>query len=227
VSIGHRREGLPDAARPIGITCAACHQVHGDIHGERYVRLPLLPAVIEEAVPLGAKKSNICLPCHLPDPFPARPEASAGAIWLARGGVRRSGDALIGKPVHVTDGGCLACHGGSTRHRFGTDSLGCRSGECHPKGDLLEKREGFAGSVAERANAVLDRLAAKGFVRAAGQLPHADPQRHEDLADPLDKAAHNALLVVEDPAAWVHDAVYARQLLDEAEALLDSCEAAR
>jgi hypothetical protein len=44
---------------------------------------------------------------------------------------------------------------------------------------------------------------------------------HLDRSTPLGRALWNVALVLEDPAADVHNAPYARKLLDAAEAILE------
>jgi hypothetical protein len=66
-------------------------------------------------------------------------------------------------------------------------------------------------------------LEALGAVaRASDKPPHALGAGEERAIEaPLDRAAENVRLVLEDPAAWVHNGPYARALLDEAERTLE------
>jgi hypothetical protein len=92
--------------------------------------------------------------------------------------------------------------------------LGCA--ECHRASPPAEKPASSGERVHERARALATRLEAKGGGAGDGP-PHArggagDARRA--------RAEWLVRLVLEDPAAGVHNAPFARALLDEAERAL-------
>jgi hypothetical protein len=213
--------GTPDRhaahadARPMGITCAACHAVH-DHRTTAGPPSPLLRAPTPPVLLVGVAppdRSAVCLGCHTPDADEPRPSATAAAIFFGRGGVDpTSGAPLPGGVTHarVADG-CLGCHRSGPSavergagHRFATAPSTCRS--CHaqvpPTSDL-----------AGRARRLWQLW--RGADTAVGP-PHAGSVR-PDRRTPRGRAAWNVLLVLEDPAAAAHNAPYARALLAAAE----------
>jgi hypothetical protein len=210
---GDRR--TPAAAGASGIGCAACHAVHAPgVKAEPgLLRAVAAPAGLGE-LPAAARKSAACVRCHAPGEE-AAPASSAAAIWLGRGGLDpRSARPIAGPAPHgMAPGGCLSCHRAGppelargAGHAFAATTTACAP--CHgPRPADADLRA--------RAARLWERL---GRGRA-GVPPHAS-------APPLDRgtvegrAAWNVLLVLEDPAAAVHNPQYARRLLDAAEEAL-------
>lgn len=206
----------PDDVGAVGISCSACHAVHdakrpGAAH---LLRETPVPALLAGAPP------SVCLGCHAPDAADARPNASAAALWLGRGGVDpASGAPLPGAPLHAAvPGGCVGCH------RAGPDNLERGPGHgfrappaactpCHPAAPPPR------GDVQTRARQ-LWRLLARGD--AAGPAhARADDGVAIDRRTPLGRATWDLLLVLEDPAAGAHNARYARTLLDAAASVIE------
>jgi hypothetical protein len=64
-------------------------------------------------------------------------------------------------------------------------------------------------------------LRRQGIVPPRGERPpHARVGTSLDRETPVGRAAYNVLLVIEDPAAAIHNPAYAAALLDAAEAVL-------
>jgi hypothetical protein len=180
----------PDDVGPMGVACAACHAPH-DVHGRRLLRELPPPAVLGAELPPAAAESGVCLGCHTPRPA----GSSSAAIWLGRGGLRvADGAPLVGPAPHAAVP-CTGCHDG-VGHGFAVTPRAC--GPCHASGPPP-----IAADIAARAAALGARLGvgAHGTVTAAS-----------------DRAAWNVRLVLEDRGAAAHNPVYARKLLDEADA---------
>ncbi|MBI4512235.1 MAG: hypothetical protein HY698_21560 [Deltaproteobacteria bacterium] len=226
-----REWGTPPASvGPIGIACAACHAAHGKDTGRALIRQ--VPAVESLKLAGAAAKgvSGVCVPCHAPRPGESRPGATAAALWLGGAGVSSAGDPLKGPAAHAEAGvGCVDCHAAGdgkltvergAGHEFRSDKKRCEI--CHDAGDLEEKPGKDGRRVAERAALLWARLGHGPARPGAGngrQPPHAEAA--SAIRDRVRQPAEwNVLLVLEDPAAGVHNAAYARLLLDEAEKAL-------
>jgi hypothetical protein len=181
----------PHEVGAIGLGCTACHDVHG--------KGPLLPS------------SDSCIGCHSPGTG-ALPEASAAAIWAGRGGLDvKTGLPLEGPAPHAGDPrGCLRCHDSGPEglergksHAFRATLASCTP--CHAEPPRRRPE------LAERARALVDE-----FLPPArrGEPPHAEPSARK-LPGTTARALRNALLVLEDPAADVHNPKYAERLLAE------------
>ena len=185
----------PDHEPPMGITCAACHAVHGAHEGAlvRDVKIPASLKPLAESLPAT---SRVCLPCHTPDPTQS---ASQAAIWLGGGKSPHGG---LGK-------GCLACHaGGAPRERGGSHSFAVDWARCEPCHEGVDVR-----ALTQKAKAELDArktaVAARLGVNTKGPHPHFDG----DDNTPRGRALHDLQLVLGDPSAAAHNAAYARTLL--------------
>jgi hypothetical protein len=217
------RRPPPDAA-PAGIACAACHAVHpaeaqadgaiGRQCAEALRREVGVPALLGGALPASADKSRICLSCHTPEGEALA--SSAATVWLGRGGLDpETGAPLTGAAPHgAIAGGCVGCHragpddvGHGAGHAFRADASTCKT--CH--GDKPST------DVRERALRLLRTFASNMATSVAGsEPPHATRPRF-DRGTPQGRAAWNLTLVLEDPAAAVHNGPYARLLVDASE----------
>jgi hypothetical protein len=216
---------VPEGVGPIGIGCAACHAAHAH-PGDAAVATPSLlrdpepPGWLDApatSVARSEPRTRVCLPCHAPRPEALDASASAAALWAGQGGLDpQSGEPLDGPSPHgVIDGGCVGCHRGGPEvpgrgreHAFRA-STGICSG-CHT----------------ERAADTSIRTRALELLRTAGggapEMPsplHAKPGTPPKDAT-LARALYNLRLVVEDGAAAVHNAAYARELVAAAERVL-------
>jgi hypothetical protein len=181
----------PPEVGPLGLGCAACH----DVHGERRLK----------------PSSEVCIDCHSPGSGPL-PAASAAAIWSGRGGFdAKTGAPLEGPAPHAGDArGCLVCHDSGPAelergkgHAFAASPTRCTPCHAEPPPRRPE--------LAERARALLDEILPLARRSAP---PHAEPLAHA-LSPERARVLRNALLVLEDPAADVHNPVYAGRLLAE------------
>jgi hypothetical protein len=181
----------PHAAVSVGVSCAACHAPHGTHLEGTLVRDVQLPGSLPH-IPKTAAASRVCVSCHAPETPDARGPTQALLVF---GGE---------KPIHAeVPGGCVGCHmrGKKEGHDFVPSASACTG--CH----AANRSE---TAVRERAQKLWDELGA-----GDAKTPHAKPPKRPDS-----EGLRKLLLVLEDPAAGVHGAPYARQLLDEAERLL-------
>lgn len=210
----------PPGTEPAGIACAACHSVHPPSASaapaagrceEALARKPDVPALLADAFGATAEKSRVCLSCHAPTAGEGSPSATASAIWLGRGGLDpRTGAAITGAaPDGALPGGCLGCHGGGPE--------GLERGSGH--GFRATRSKVADRTIATRARALFDRIVAARIAKPDAGPPHASAPRF-DLGTPEGRAAWDVALVLEDPAADVHNAGYARALLDAAEGVV-------
>ncbi len=190
---------MSSRAGVIGIACAACHAPHG-AHEGSLVREAAVPAAFASV----AGPSRICIACH---------EGDAASVWL--------GDTATPSPHSAI--GCAACHlDGSrghaersrgTAHDFRAGGT-CRT--CHASGAPSAE-----DSLVARARAALDSLTHAGAITfdarsvAVTRPPHARGAR---ARSPDDAALVRALVsVVEDRAAFVHNAHFVRSVVERAE----------
>jgi len=210
------REPPPHAAPP-GITCVACHAVHpaggkdakspGRCEEALRREVPV-PPLLAGAVGAG-DPSRVCVACHAPAPGDAFPAASAAALVYGRGGLEPlSGAPLEGAARPLGARGCLECHA------HGPDGLG--KGTSHGF-RALRDAAGSDAAIARRAWQLGERLGITP--RSDGRPPHAAPPRLDPSAQ-RGRAAWNVALVLGDGASDVHNADYARALLDSAERAL-------
>ena len=153
---------------------------------------------------------------------------SAAAIWLGRGGLGVRADARAGQAPHAgVVGGCIGCHAAGPAdaalergagHAFRPDTARCV--RCHAAGPPRERPTAGGKLVAARAAALWDWLVAMGAARrpdAASAPAHAGGAILAAPGSREARLARDVLLVLEDPAAGVHNAPYARALLDQVE----------
>ena len=116
--------------------------------------------------------------------------------------------------------GSSAARPDGSGHAFRAGAAVCAG--CNQDG-TQEEQPSPAGRISARAAAIWLRLEHLGVVPSRGAAPPhalATPEARP-ISEPLARAERNARLVLEDPAAWVHNGPYARALLDEAERALE------
>ena len=210
-----------------GIACAACHAPHAPHSGARLVRS--LPA----SVPALEPREAICVRCHSPVADELHPSASSGLLWLGSARVpardHDGWEAVTAPSVHrAVPGGCVGCHGGSPTadqrrldHSFRAEQRNCTS--CHAANDQQTRMREAQRSLRQRAEALAARLAAD-CPSAAVEPDHANGKVERCRTQPLTRARFEIALVLEDPAAAVHNDAFARSLLDDAERQLTQPE---
>jgi hypothetical protein len=218
-SLGEPARRPPAEVGALGLGCAACHEVHG--HGEAApTRTGLLRNVDVRAALASAPASafgpsRVCVACHSPGKG-SLPEASAAAIWAGQGGVvPETGSPLAGPAPHASDPrGCLRCHDSGPgelergkAHAFRALPASCAPCHAEPPARSPE--------LAREARALFDAIAPRAPAGNRSGPPHAEPLTTA-LSPAKARALRNALLVLEDPAADVHNPAYARLLLDAA-----------
>ena len=217
-AIGVRKvEDATEGSAPFGIACAACHAPHGAHVGETLIRSVTVPEALGgQVVADRHPTSTVCIACHGPGQDEAVPSASAAALWLGRASPP-GGEPLVGPAPHAAlPGGCVACHGGPrpTEHSFHVERERCEA--CH-ESEPREAPDGKGRTLRERALALWRELSGP---EPASSPPHAAPVTTP--ANPRARALYEVALVIEDPAAYAHNAAFARLLLDDAEAILRS-----
>jgi hypothetical protein len=172
-------------------------------------------------------RSAACVQCHSPVPDEPRPSASSGALWQGRVRVPAAEGAgweeLRAAGAHAAvPGGCVGCHGASATgrvdHSFRVDARSCKA--CHANG--VEQPPDTQRALQDRAHALGQTIERACVVtEPAGAEPtHATPDRVVCRAPRLARALYEIDLVLEDPAAFVHNAALARSVLDDAERML-------
>ncbi len=133
------------------------------------------------------------------------------------------------KPPHAeVVGGCVGCHLRGTQadanglrgqsHDFVARPAACTP--CHSGGAPQETVASGGLSVRERARKLWAEFGEPPQKISPLASPTQPPPPHARRGKPDPEGIRKLLLVVEDPAAGVHNAPYARALLDEAERLL-------
>jgi len=223
----------PPAGTAHGLDCVACHDVHQREPSPALLRSPTLPPSADHLPPDRFATSRPCLTCHAPAAAlgaerQAWPEASAAAIWLGRGGFAQTAGPLTGPAPHASaPEGCLSCHVGTASgfergqdHGFQANRAACQ--RCH-------ERPPPGRNYALEARSLLERLSERVpalrplTARAEGTAPHRDAGEL-DVSTALGRAAYNLLLLLEDPAAGIHNPDYAKLLLDHSEGMLRSTD---
>jgi hypothetical protein len=172
--------------------------------------------------------TSLCVRCHSPEASDLQPSAAAGSLHLGRVRVpladRTGWELTRGPAPHGTvPSGCIGCHGGraaapNTRldHSFQADMRTC--GSCH-KPDIGERLRISQRAIELRARTLLRMLAAHCTpIDVEGSAPpHASAFEQSCSAPRFTRALYEVRLILEDPAAGVHNASFARELLDDAE----------
>jgi Cytochrome c554 and c-prime len=217
----------------VGVACAACHAPHGAHRGEKLVRAVEAPATLGN--PSGAERypeSAPCLRCHAPVAGESSPSASAASLVLGRAELPPvlGEEALLAgdAPHRDVPGGCVGCHGGlqsttgrPTDHSFRVDRASCAI--CHAAGPPGERPDGRGRGVRAWAQELWSQLERTAGVASSPTPPdalHAHPDDRRRSDPTLVRARYEVELVLEDPAAGVHGAPFARRLLADAEARL-------
>jgi hypothetical protein len=244
-AIGVRKRGDtgPDPVTA-GIACAACHAPHDEHRGDRLVRIAVAPSSLGPQ-PEGGPRSTVCALCHSPVTGEPNPSASSAALWGGSVQLPALRPSASGPPVWVlftgptahleVAGGCVGCHGRKggleardTDHSFRVDRTTCAP--CHADGVTQERTGPADRSVRQRAIKLRDdvaRLCTAAGTPAPNDPPHAAGTGAACSGDELVRARYEVALVLEDPAAEIHNAPFARALLADAEALLASVSARR
>ena len=229
---------LPAESANAGIACAACHAPHAPHTGARLIRL------LPESDPQLQPRAAVCLRCHSPVAGELQPSASSGALWL--GSVRvpaRDHDAwelVNAASAHrAVPGGCVGCHGGSAAaaggkldHSFRSDPRSCAG--CHDASEQPARAHDAQRSLQQRAQALASRLTAEcpspideprhaSGATASGTAP-ALRGGAACRSQPLTRVRFELALVLEDPAAAIHNGPFARSLLEDAEQQLSQSE---
>lgn len=242
----HPPPSPPEGAGPVGIACAACHAVHDPLiaaavtaagarvapGGPPRALLREVPPPTWPGAPPGLDAgSALCVSCHGPDADAGIVFASAAPLVFGSGGVEpSSGAPLDGASAHTaTARACLGCHAGGPAelergagHAFRARREICAG--CHASGVTPDP------GVRDRALALWRRAhprrarATTGGPGAARDAPDDPPHAVGaplGRRTPRERALWNVLLVLEDRAAAVHNAPYARRLLDAAARVLE------
>ncbi len=213
-SLGLRTAALraPAEART-GLDCAACHAVHSEDALPRLLRRVALSALPRAR----SDRWQPCVACHTAERADALTAPSAATLLLAEGSHSDS------------PRGCVTCHAGSSdpavpgaSHSFAVDRRRCAS--CH-SGRAFDEAATRSG-LHQRSEALLRRLVALRAFAAEGErgrAPHASGWAlRAGVSASVRRAAALVLAVIEDRAAWAHNAQGAQRMLTEAENLLSN-----
>jgi hypothetical protein len=170
-------------------------------------------------------RSALCVACHAATEDQALPSSPSGALWQGFARVPaldgEGWDVLRAAGAHgQVPGGCIGCHGASAAgkldHSFRTDRATCTP--CHTA-DLSAQLAAGTRELEQRARALAQTLSRACSTREPASEPAHAATRQPSCASPRQARALYAVnLVLEDPAAFVHNAALARALLLDAEA---------
>ena len=127
-------------------------------------------------------------------------------------------------------GGCIGCHGATAGvgvdHSFRADTRNCKP--CHADAVNLQP-SAAQRSLQDRARALAQRLehACDVTPHERWEPAHAVLGRVACRAPGLARSMYELDLVLEDPAAFVHNAALARSLLDDAERIASQAAGVR
>jgi len=238
-AIGVRRR--PDASRDpdgatVGIACAACHAVHGAHVGALVRTVARPPSLGSDVEGRPEVASSVCVTCHAPARDETLPSAASAALVegrfrfpVALGDTEEKGPA----PHANVASGCIGCHGASpgksrgTDHRFAIDAATCTT--CHAGGVPKDALDASGRTLHDRAAALMSKLRRKCAATEVVETPHSRPSDLASCKLPPEqaRALYIAALVSDDRAAAVHNAPFARSLLDRAEAALEARDSSR
>ncbi|MEZ4226396.1 MAG: hypothetical protein R3B13_35955 [Polyangiaceae bacterium] len=171
------------------LSCPTCHAPHAAHLGPELTRTPALPETFR-TLPKGQDTSRVCIACHnRQDGGPSQ----ADLIYAK----------VEGKPGPHAELGCTECHGARDRAPKGAShDFAVRPGvclRCHEPG--YAEKSGAEGTISARATKLAKTIGARG--KAHGNTGRS-------------RAAILAI-VLEDRAAAIHNAPYARSLLKQLE----------
>lgn len=185
----------PEAAAPIGVTCAACHAPHGEHLERALVRRAPAPSGLDVPDAWRTASTSVCLHCH---------QDGAARSVLAEG-----------SPHARVENGCLGCHSAGAEsvrvergagHAFGVNRTSCVVAGCHASAP----RE---LDLASRARALVAGIA--GARLDVAEPPHAQPDALDAVSPPEWLGAMT--LIANDRAAHAHMGRPARDLVETAE----------
>jgi hypothetical protein len=183
-----------------------------------------MPAsAFDGAVP-SDPRSALCVACHAPAADQALASPPGGALW--QGYVRvpavdgEGWDVVRAEGAHgQVPGGCIGCHGASAEakldHSFRVDRGSCTP--CHEA--EIAPLSVDARELQQRARVLAQTLSqACSTTDDASQPAHASARMPVCESPRQARALFEVSLVLEDPAAFIHNAALARALLQDAEA---------
>jgi hypothetical protein len=223
----------PEEAGTLGIACPACHDAHAAGHdgsmATALLRVVKLPDLFDEIPARARARSGTCIACHAPDREGGLARASAAAIWAGRGGIDvDTGLPLIGPAPHLeVPGGCVGCHAdgpeglqAGKNHAFRAKKTQCDA--CHLGRSFASGPLPFEGEARDLWKRLLDRrVVGRSEDKSRIAPPHASTELRSGRGTPLERAAFNLSLILEDPAAATHNPRYAQQLVDNARKAID------
>jgi hypothetical protein len=208
---------------PSHIDCRACHQIHTSYTGKDWALETTAPVKLETIdATFDVGKGNLCANCHQPlSAFPAAKDGKVSVTsthWGAHHGPVATmllgiggGSGLVGKPsphVAMVKDACVTCHMGDAQtHDFTPRVANCVA--CHADAKTLDVK-GVQTEIEKKLEEVKARLIAKKLLDAKGVIIVGDYPEAQAAA------LWNFLMVEEDKSKGVHNADYARALLDAA-----------
>ncbi len=215
------------SAAPTGIACAACHAPHSTHRGDELVRsMPASASDLPDARAVASRdpSSALCLACHAPAPGQTLASAPSGALWQGQVRVPAANgegwEVLRAASAHgEVKGGCVGCHGatkdGRVDHSFRVDAASCKT--CHAAGSSALSAAPQQ-ELEQRARALAQALEPScPSSEPASKAAHASPRQLACKTPQRTRAMYAVNVLLEDRAAWVHNAALARLLLQDAE----------
>ena len=236
--------GVPDAngsLEYVPIGCAVCHDPHNDANPNQL--RTVAPVTFLNGVQADFGKGNLCANCHHSrvnvDPYvQTRPSSRFGPHHGPQGDMLAGTNAVeYGREMHrgphadVVENGCVGCHMAETpaagaglnnvgAHTFSMSANGVENTEacvrCHGEVESFEDfqasgdwdHDGANESVQNELQGLMDTI--------TGMLPRgtAVPDTNYTLAQK--QAFFNYIFVVEDRSKGMHNAYYARDILQAA-----------
>ncbi|OGO16814.1 MAG: hypothetical protein A2Z14_07105 [Chloroflexi bacterium RBG_16_48_8] len=224
VAAGISPDAVEEApAIPSRTNCRTCHQVHTTYTSADFALATTDPVELQvSGVTYDVGASNLCANCH--QPRKAFPEAVDGQVevdsthWGPHRGVETAmllglGGAIVegNSSAHsqMVEDGCVSCHMGSSyNHAMEPSVAACTA--CHADAENFDIN-GTQTEVEELTAEVAELLVAKGLLDEEG----------EPVVGTYPEAEAGALwnyifVVFEDGSNGVHNATYAKALLEQA-----------